>query len=244
MKKILLSVISALLISSCQAQDYPQEKLQTKSGKSIAITMINHGSIAIEYNGVNIQVDPVENNYGKFIDYSKFAKADIILVTHEHGDHLDKNAISHLSKEGTEVLLNPKSQQQVSIGKAITNGKDMQIKGIKIQAVPAYNTTSGREKFHPKGNGNGYVLQFEDIRIYISGDTEDIPEMKDIKNIDIALLSVNQPYTMTCEQCVKAAKVLMPKTLIPYHTGDTNTSKIVEDLKYVSVKVKIFNILK
>lgn len=244
MKKILFSTLMALITSACQAQNYPQEKIPTKSGKAVTITMINHGSVALEYNGINIQVDPVENYYGKTIDYSKFAKADIILVTHEHGDHLDKTAIGHLSKEGTEILMNAKSQQQSNLGKTISNGQDVEVKGIKIQAVPAYNTTEGRDKFHPKGNGNGYILQIDGTRIYISGDTEDIPEMKDFKNIDVALLSTNQPYTMTSEQCVKAAKILMPKTLIPYHFGDTQTSKIVEGLKDSQIKVIIHDVLK
>ena len=112
------------------------------------------------------------------------------------------------------------------------NGDILQITPeIKLEAVPAYNTTPGRDKFHPKGRDNGYILTVGGTRIYIAGDTEDIPEMKQIKNIDIAFLPVNQPYTMIPEQAIQSAKIIQPHILYPYHYGDTDINKVKDGLK-------------
>ena len=174
----------------------------------LVITLIKHGSLELSYKGISIQVDPV-SGYGKNTDYSKeFPKADVILVTHEHGDHLDKNAINALvadlliDRNHTMILLNAKSQAQLGMGDTISNGQRRILpRHIVLDAVPAYNTTSGREQFHPKGNGNGYVLEFPGgLKIYVAGDTEDVPEMSELKDIDVAFLPVNQPYTMTVDQ--------------------------------------------
>ena len=110
---------------------------------------------------------------------------------------------------------------------------------IQIEAVPAYNTTAGREKFHPKGRDNGFILTIGGLRIYIAGDTEDIPEMNQLKNIDIAFLPVNQPYTMTVDQAVKAAKIINPHILYPYHYGETNVKEIAPKLKSVAPKIEV-----
>ena len=119
------------------------------------------------------------------------------------------------------------------------NGERTQLEeDIEIEAVPAYNTTKGREQFHPKGRDNGYILTLDGLRIYIAGDTEDIPEMADIKDIDIAFLPCNQPYTMTPEQLVRAAKIIKPKVLFPYHYGDTDVSGIPVQLPGIDVRIR------
>ena len=197
----------------------------------LVITLIKHGSLEIAYKGMSIQVDPV-SGYGKNTDYTKeFPKADAILITHEHGDHLDKNAITALSSDKTEIILNAKSQQQIGLGRVLANGEFCTLfpVGISVWAVPAYNTTPGREQFHPKGNGNGYLLSFlGSLSAYVAGDTEDIPEMVDIPKIrpvmriSVAFLPVNQPYTMTVDQFVNAAKMINPEELIPYHFSQTD----------------------
>ena len=218
----------------------------SEGGDPLFITLIKHGSLELSYKGVSIQVDPV-SGYGKNTDYAKeFPKADAILITHEHGDHLDKNAIGALSSDKTEILMNAKSQQQTGIGRVITNGEHFTLSpvGIIVEAVPAYNTTAGREQFHPKGNGNGYLLRFlGDLCLYIAGDTENIPEMADIRDlakfrIGVAFLPVNQPYTMTVDQCVNAAKTLNPKVLIPYHFGQTDLSSLQEQLPEIKVLLR------
>ena len=207
----------------------------------LIITLIKHGSVELSYKGYSMEFDPV-SGYGKNTDFTKeFPKADAILITHEHGDHLDKNAISALSSEKTEIFMNEKSCQQSGMGKPLANGQKIVLDpyGIVIEAVPAYNTTAGREQFHPKGNGNGYVVRLsEGLSAYVAGDTEDVPEMADLKDINVAFLPVNQPYTMTVEQCVKAVKMVNPKVLIPYHFGQTDMSPLPELLPDTKVLLR------
>lgn len=122
------------------------------------------------------------------------------------------------------------------------NGDQMKLADdITIDAVPAYNTTPGKEKYHPKGRDNGFILTLDGFRVYISGDTEDIPELRNIKNIDVAFLSTNQPFTMTPEQTARAAKTIKPKVLFPYHYSDTDIQKVAALLKGTGIKVLIRN---
>ena len=223
------------------AMDFQTDTFKTKEGKAVAITAIKHASLRIQYDGLEIQVDPVAK-YAPETDYSKFPKADVILVTHEHFDHFDRDAIAALKKDGTQVFANPAVQKMLGFGTALTNGKSRVLaKEIKLDAVPAYNTTPGHTQFHPKGRDNGYVLTIDDLRIYIAGDTEDIPEMASLKDIDVAFLPCNQPYTMTPEQVAKAAKVIKPKVLFPYHYSETPIKRVAELLADMSIDVRIRN---
>lgn len=229
--KLKLFFLSMLLMNSfiSVSAQFPVETFTSPEGKKVVISLINHGSIAIEYDGCLIQIDPVADYGGKTMDYASFRKADVVLVTHEHGDHLNAPTIESISKEGTILLLNARSRDQIGKGEAIGNGETRQLaKDIKLESVPAYNTTPGRERFHPKGNGNGYILNLGGFRVYVSGDTEDIPEMAQIKDIDVAFLAVNQPYTMTVEQSLKAARTIRPEVLIPYHMGQTDLTPFDE----------------
>ena len=218
---------------------YEVERFWTASGAPVDITLVKHGSLEICYNGVSIQIDPV-SGLGKPTDYAaEFPKADVILVTHEHHDHLDPEAIAALTGPETILILNETSRDQIGRGEAIHNGESRELPGgVKLEAVPAYNTTPGREQFHPKGNGNGYVLVIDGLRIYVAGDTEDIPEMSELKCVDVAFLPVNQPYTMTPEQCVAAAKVIAPKVLIPYHFGQTDLGGLPMALPQMDVRIR------
>lgn len=218
---------------------YEVERFWTASGDCVEITLIKHGSLEMAYKGLSFQFDPV-SGLGKPTDYSvEFPQADVILVTHEHPDHLEEVAISSLTGPETLLLLNEKSRGIIGKGEAIGNGEKRELPGgILLEAVPAYNTTPGREMFHPKGNGNGYVLSIDGLRIYVAGDTEDVPEMAELKDIDVAFLPVNQPYTMTPEQCIAAAKLIGPKVLIPYHYSKTDLSGVPAALPGVDVRIR------
>jgi L-ascorbate metabolism protein UlaG (beta-lactamase superfamily)/rhodanese-related sulfurtransferase len=218
---------------------YEVERFRTVTGEPVAITLIKHACLEIRYKGLSIQVDPV-SGLGKPTDYAtEFPKADIILVTHEHGDHCDKTAVDALQKDGTKLVTNARSRDILGWGTVMANGDELDLQeDMHLQAVPAYNNTSGHLQFHPKGRDNGFVLTLDGLRIYIAGDTEDIPEMADLKDIDIAFLPVNQPYTMTVEQCVHAAKTIAPKVLIPYHFSQTDISSLPEALPGIEVRLR------
>ena len=214
----------------------------TPEGKAVTITAIKHASLRIQYEGLEIQVDPVGAKCAPATDYSKFPKADLILVTHEHFDHFDRDAIAALRKDGTQIIVNPAVRKMLGSGTALANGESATVLGgIAIDAVPAYNTTPGRDRFHPKGRDNGYVLTLGGLRVYIAGDTEDIPEMASVRDIDVAFLPCNQPYTMTPEQVAKAAGTIKPKVLFPYHYSETPVGKVADLLAGTGIDVRIRN---
>jgi L-ascorbate metabolism protein UlaG (beta-lactamase superfamily) len=232
----LLFPLTTVVASAAQKVD----EFTTKSGKKVTITCIKHASIEINYNGVEIEVDPVGMWLKPETDYTSFPKANIILVTHEHKDHFDRAAIAQLRTPATSIYVNQAVFGYYKNGLVMQNGEQRKYAAdILIEAVPAYNTTPGREQYHPKGRDNGYVLTLDGLRIYIAGDTEDIPEMADLKDIDIAFLPCNQPYTMTVEQCVNAAKIIKPKVLFPYHYNDTPVHKITMQLAGSGIDVRI-----
>jgi L-ascorbate metabolism protein UlaG (beta-lactamase superfamily) len=163
-------------------------------------------------------------------------KADLILVTHDHGDHLDESAIQSLLKDDTDLVLTEKCKRKVVIQEAIVmrNGDSRSLKGVQIDAIPAYNLQHKRSEgvpFHPKGDGNGYVITFGDKRVFVGGDTENTPEMKALEEIDIAFLPMNLPYTMTPEMVADAARAFRPKILYPYHFGNTDPEELVKLLQ-------------
>ena len=211
----------------------------TQSGKLVKIHALLHSSIRIEYDGREIEIDPCSNLRGRTVDYAAMPKADILLVTHEHFDHYDTTALRQLITDGTQLIMNPRCVELYGSGQAMKNGDSRQFSDdITLEAVPAYNTTEGHLQFHPKGRDNGYILTLDGLRIYIAGDTEDIPEMDNIKDIDVAFLPCNQPYTMTPGQLVRAAKIFKPKVLFPYHYGETNVSGIPAQLPGIDVRIR------
>jgi L-ascorbate metabolism protein UlaG (beta-lactamase superfamily) len=206
----------------------------------LEVNFVGHASLYFSFNGQIIHVDP----FGKMGDYSQLPKADLILITHEHGDHLDAVTIEQLTKENTRLVVNEATAKKLNLGKVLKNGEETIAAGLNIKAVPAYNLIHKRDNgefFHPKGNGNGYVVTFGQMHIYIAGDTENIPEMAELKDIDIAFLPMNLPYTMTPEMVQQAALMFKPKILYPYHYSDTDTRKIVDLLKEtpeIEVRIK------
>lgn len=228
---VLAAAVSVFLMTAlAAAKNSFETDLVKTSGGDLKITFIGHGSLIFTYGGKVIHVDP----FSKLADYSTLPKADLVLITHEHADHLDLEALNKVRTDKTELILTENSAQKVKGGMVLKNGDAKVVDQLKIEAVPAYNRVHKRdsgEPFHPKGVGNGYVITFGDKRVYVAGDTENIPEMKGLTNIDVAFLPMNLPYTMTPEMVADAAKAFNPKILYPYHTGDTDVSKIGELLK-------------
>lgn len=238
-----MTILSAgAILSACASTPQyscPVESFKAPKGGEVQIAMVNHGSIALSYKGYEIQVDPV----GDF--YSEFPKADLIVISHEHGDHLSPDVIKLLSDEDTRVICNAASASKIDGAEIMANGDEAELpKGISVQAVPAYNITEGHTNFHPEGNGNGYLFNFGGLNVYVAGDTEEIPELSELKDIDIAFLPVNQPYTMTIEQCISAAKTIAPKVLVPYHLGNTDAQAIKAGLEGSGIEVKLYDTLK
>ena len=222
--------LSLALIAAAQ-QQFEEDIIPTSKG-DLKITFIGHGTLYFTFEGKIIHVDPV----GGEADYSLLPKADLILVTHEHGDHLDVDVLKKISTEKTDLVFTQKCMERANVQDAIVmkNGDTKTVQGIKIEAVPAYNIKHMRSPgnpFHPKGDGNGYILILGDKRIYVAGDTENTPEMKALKDIDVAFLPMNLPYTMSPEMVADAAKAFRPDILYPYYFGNTETSKLVELLK-------------
>jgi len=242
MKRIFIYILTVLgLTSACSQQTSENmDVFQTKSGKNVTFHALVHASIRIQYDGKEIMIDPVTKLGDKTIDYATMPKADYIFITHEHFDHFDKVAIAQLSDTKTQLITNQRCAEMLGKGMVMSNGDSSQITvDIKVEAVPAYNTTEGHQQFHPKGRDNGYILTIDGLRIYIAGDTEDIPEMSEIKDIDIAFLPCNQPYTMTVDQLVRAAKIIRPKVLFPYHYSNTDVSDLPNRLKKEGIEVRI-----
>lgn len=217
------------------------DTIQTSKGKLI-IHFIGHGSLMFEFDGKIIHIDP----FSRLADYATLPKADLILITHEHPDHLDSTALALIYKNGTTLYWTQqceKDSKYKAAAKVLNNGDKVIWKGVLISAVPAYNIvnkTKDGHYFHPIGVGNGYILTFGNKKVYIAGDTENIPDMLRFRPIDIAFLPMNLPYTMTPEMVKDAALMLNPHILYPYHYGKTDTSLILNLLKDTpSIEVRI-----
>ena len=234
--KIRCMAVFAMILSAlgCTAQDSKAgdsidgDSYTTANGMDISVSCIKHGSVKMRIGDRWVYVDPVTAAVPPVTDYSGMPKADIILITHEHQDHLDSVAIRQLSKASTLVITNQRCSELLGgKGKVMKNGDRTEVfGGISIEAVPAYNSSADKMQFHPKGRDNGYVLTADGFRIYIAGDTEDIEEMKGIKDIDVAFLPCNLPFTMSPEQLLNAARTIKSKVLYPYHLGQTDMQKV------------------
>ena len=220
------------------AQEQFEADLILTSAGDLTITFLGHGTLMFTFQGKTIHVDP----YSRVADFAQLPKADIILITHEHGDHLDPEALAKVRTEETKVVLTEICAQQIEGGTVLRNGDVHTIDGLTIEAVPAYNLVHKRENgqpFHPRGAGNGYVLTFGDTRVYVAGDTENTTEMKGLQDIDYAFLPMNLPYTMTPEMVADSVGMFGPKIVYPYHYGDTDTSVLENLMVDTGVEVRI-----
>jgi L-ascorbate metabolism protein UlaG (beta-lactamase superfamily) len=223
---IIISVLMIGFVLTATAQKkFDSDVFQTSKGE-LKITFIGHGTLMFTFGGKIIHVDP----YSRVADYSQLPKADLILITHEHGDHFNPDVISMIKKDNTEIILTKMCSEKVD-GIIMKNGDVKTVMDLKIEAIPAYNIVHMRREnmpYHPKGDGNGYIITFGNKRVYVAGDTENTPAM-------------NLPYTMSPEMVADAAKAFKPKILYPYHYGQTDTSEIVEllkDVKEVEVRIR------
>ena len=238
LKLIHLLIIFIFTANMNYGQQVFEKDVFETDGGTLELWFIGHGTLMFKYNDMVIHIDPVSRE----ADYSELPDADLILITHEHGDHLDPGAIKKILKDGTEIICNKASSSALDDCRVMTNGDKIDLEDISIEAVPAYNIEHERSPgnpFHPKGVGNGYILGIGGKRIYIAGDTENIPEMSSFKNIDIAFLPMNLPYTMSPEMAADAAMIIKPDILYPYHFGSTDTGELVKLLKGTDIDVRI-----
>ena len=245
MKRILIILIAMFPFFSCgkkAALPYETDKIAAPGGGEVEIVFIKHGSLALNYKDFHIQIDPVSKQDGMTVDYSKFPKADLILVTHDHFDHLDPDAVKTLQKGGTRIILPRSSCEKLGFGEVVAEGDRIEVDDdVCVDVVPAYNTTEDHMKFHPKGYGVGYILTIAGLKVYVAGDTELIPEMAALadEKLDAAFLPVNQPYTMTVAQCLDAARLIRPRILYPYHYSETPVRQVADSLADSSIEVRI-----
>lgn len=226
MKRNLLLLMSLLSFFGCgskkpAAPAYPADTLVARDGSAITVTFFKHASLAFEYEGHHIYVDPV----GEFADYAALPKADVILVTHSHSDHFDRMAVETLQCSGTALLCDKTTAEAFDFDcHTMTPGLTAQpFPYVTVEAVAAYNISEGHTQFHPKEREDcGYIVTLGGTRIYIAGDSENTPEMKALTDIDVAFLPVNQPYTMTVGQAADAVRAMRPKIFYPYHYGQVD----------------------
>lgn len=207
MKTLFKSILILIVVLSSQAFTQDREK------EEIVFTPLSHATFVIQTSEKTIFVDPVGDREA----FASFSSPDIILITHTHGDHLNKELINILKSKETVVVVPKSVYDELGYGEILENGDKETYSDIKIEAIPMYNLTEGRLNFHKKGQGNGYVVTVQDNRVYIAGDTEDIVEMRELKDIDYAFICMNLPYTMTIEQAASAVLDMKPKVVYPYH---------------------------
>jgi L-ascorbate metabolism protein UlaG (beta-lactamase superfamily) len=242
MKSILMLMLAGAILSTPLCGQYESDVIQTSEGE-LEMFFIGHGTLMFKFNELVIHIDPVMRE----ADYATMPDADLVLVTHEHGDHLDMTAINHVMKENTEVVMTETCMEQLEdfTATVMHNGDVETLSGIRIRAIPAYNivnTRSNGNPYHPKGVGNGYILSFGSTYVLIGGDTENIPEYKNLDaDIAVAFLPMNLPYTMTPEMVADVALAFQPGILYPYHYGQTDPQelvKLLKDEKGIKVRVR------
>jgi L-ascorbate metabolism protein UlaG (beta-lactamase superfamily) len=242
MKVPLFLIGFALAVSSFAA--LPPEEFKTTAGV-LKITPIQHGSLAIEAGGQVIEVDPAVSGFGAVApDFSKVPKADLVLITDIHEDHLDKTNLAKVRKPGATVIIPGAASGDVPDGVVMKNGETKKLGVWTIEAVPMYNMKRGPapgQFFHDKGRGNGYIVTYGGLRIYLAGDTEGIPEMRALKNIDVAFVPMILPYTMPPEEAADAVKAFHPKVVYPYHYGQSDLKVFENALKGTGIDVRIRN---
>ena len=235
----LLVIVGSLLFTAVLALAAASPQTFSTSAGPVKITPLYHASTLIEAGGKVIYLDPA-----KPAKLGDLPKADLILITDIHPDHMDPASISTISKPGTEIIAAPAVTQTVTNATPLANGESKSWQGWTIEAVPAYNLKRGPEPgklFHDKGRGNGYVLTYGGMRFYFSGDTEGVPEMRALKNIDVAFVCMNLPYTMPPDEAAAAVKAFHPKIVIPYHYRGSDLAVFKKGLEGTGIEVRLLD---
>ena len=234
--KIFFALACLFLMSYKAAAATATQTFQTSAG-DVKITPLYHASTLIEAGGKVIYVDPAQP-----AKLDGLPKADLILITHIHPDHMDPASIAEISKANTEIIAPASVVATVTTAKPIANGETKKWQDWTIEAVPAYNLKRGPapgKLYHDKGRDNGYVLTYGGKRFYFSADTEGIPEMRALKNIDVAFVCMNLPYTMPPEEAADAVKAFHPKVVIPYHYHGSDLAVFKKGLEGSGIEVRL-----
>jgi len=227
------------MVAGLAMMAFAQMQTFSTSAGEVRVTPLYHASVMIQAAGKTIYVDPA-----KPAKLTGLPKADLILITHIHYDHFDPESIAALSKPGTVVIAPSSVVEKMPAAKAISNGQTQPWEQWTIEAVPAYNLVRGPaagQLYHPKGRDNGYVLGFGGQRFYFSADTEGVPEMRALKNIDVAFVCMNLPYTMPPEEAAEAVKAFHPRVVIPYHYKGSNLELFKQKLAGSGVEVRLLD---
>ncbi len=213
--------------------------LSSTGEEDVDIVPITHGSVVLKWQGKTIYIDPWSRG-----NYEGIPPADLILITDIHGDHMDPEQIAKSRKAETVIIAPSSVQETVTEAKVLNNGESTEVLGITIEAVPMYNQRRGPQPgklYHAKGRGNGYVLTLGKQRLYLSGDTECIPEMKELQTIDVAFICMNLPYTMTPEEAAECVNVFKPRVVYPYHYRGSDPNVFKKSVTYPGIEVRILD---
>lgn len=216
--KITVAVFAACLAGiSTFAQRPAPDKISTNKG-DLTVQPVLHGSLVLQWNGQTLYVDP----FGGGEAFAGLADPNLILITDIHGDHMNVETLDALNTQSAKLVVPQAVAEQLPASYkdrlfVVGNGDETQIGEITIRAIPMYNLPDDASSRHPKGRGNGYVLELGGKRVYLSGDTEDIPEMRQLKDIDVAFVCMNLPYTMDINQAASAVLEFQPAIVYPYH---------------------------
>jgi L-ascorbate metabolism protein UlaG (beta-lactamase superfamily) len=240
-----LVLVLTFAMFSTVAYTQKSDSFVTAKGNRLTITHIGHGTLMLSYQDKIIHIDP----WSSLANYDTLPKADYVLLTHHHRDHLDSVALTKVCTPNTQLYWTDICASQTKFkadGKVVANGDTIVTPHFRFIAVPAYNIVNKRsngEPFHPKGEGNGYIFEFDNLRVYVAGDTENIPEMENLGPIDIVFLPANLPFTMSPEMFKAAVLMVKPKILYPYHTGNTNLEELAKSLDdLIGVELRLRNL--
>ncbi len=214
-----------------------QTQIFSTQASAVRITPIYHATVKIQVGQDIIYLDPA-----KPAKMDGMGPANLILITDIHGDHMDADYVAKLSKPGTAVIAPAAVAKTITQARVVANGETTRWHDFKITAVPMYNISHNQpsgQPYHDKGRGNGYVINYGGKNFYFAGDTEGIPEMRALKNIDVAFIPMNLPYTMTPAEAADAVKAFHPKLVIPYHYKGQDVQEFKKALDGSGVQVRL-----